>query len=316
MSTEAIHQADPQAHPKSVSRMRSSQCIASLWRTVIPYLSLLKLRIVLLLQVVAGTSAIIAGGGLPPANRIGLLLLSGALASAGASVLNHYLDRDVDALMERTRRRPLPAGRIKHPGRAAILGVGLVLASLPVSLSLSWLVAVYILLGATFYVLVYTWWLKRRSQLSVVIGGAAGSFAALAGWAAVEPRLSAVAFFIALLVFLWTPLHFWNFALANVRDYRRARVPMLPVMVGVRWARYYIAATALAVFACSLLPWAMGYLGRYYLGGAVVLSTLLWGNLALVRNVKLAWLNYKLSGPYLLGVLVAMAVDSAQRPLV
>lgn len=272
------------------------------------YLSLLKLRIVALLVIVAGLSAYIAQGDWPPGGRLGLLLLSGALAAGGASALNHYLDRDIDSLMERTRRRPLPLGRLK-PGWALSLGLVLIAASLPLSLRVNGWVALYILLGALFYVGVYTWWLKRRIWLNIVIGGMAGSFAALAGWAAVEPRLSGLALLIALLVFLWTPLHFWNFALVYQEDYRRAQVPMLPVVVGEAGTKRQILGATLALFLGSLLPWALGYLGTMYLVLALVLAPLLLGNFRLLWRPEVAWTNYKLSGLYLIGLLLAMALD-------
>lgn len=290
--------------------MVSPQSLTSAWNTIAPYLALFKLRIVVMLLMVAGASATIAQRGLPPGNRLGLLLLAGALASAGASVLNHYLDRDIDALMERTRHRPLPAGRIKHPERAAILGVVLLLSALGVSIHLNPWATLYIILGAMFYVVVYTWWLKRRTQVNVILGGGAGSFAVLAGWAAVEPRLSPLAWLIALLVFLWTPLHFWNFALVNLSDYRLARVPMMPTIVDRDTARWYIGGAALALFTSSLFPGLLGYLGGYYLISALALSPLLWGNLRPVEDARVAWKNYKLSSLYLVGILGAMVIDT------
>ncbi len=276
------------------------------------YLSLFKLRIVGLLVFIAVMAAMTAAEGLPSAGVLAWLVVGGALASAGASALNHYLDRDMDGLMPRTRPRPLASGRLPRPGRVAVVGVGLLLLSVPVTLQVGVPVAAYTLLGAFFYVVVYTLWLKRRSPLNIVVGGAAGSFAALAGWAAVAPSLSPLPLLIAALVFLWTPLHFWNFALVYRDQYRQAGVPMMPVVVGRVWAARHICLMAASLFLLSLVPYFLGYLGWPYLVAAVGLGVLLWGNLRLLERPlpQVAWTNYKLSGLYLAGLFVAMAADS------
>ncbi len=309
MSAEVLPRSGIDGRGESSAATRSFPGIRAAWRLTAPYLMLLKLRIVLLLEVVALTSAVVAAGGAAPASRLSLLLLSGALASAGASALNHYLDRDIDALMRRTRLRPLPAGKIKSPKWAAAFGLALLLASVPASLPLGLIVTTTLLLGALFYVVVYTWWLKRRTHLNVVIGGAAGSFAALAGWAAVDPSFSPLAVWVAAMLFLWTPLHFWNLALVTAEDYRRAGVPMLPVVMGARRTRQYIAASAVVLVFFSLLPWALGYLGGIYVICAAALSCLILGNLRRKGYPAQAWTNYKLSGLYLMGMLVAMILD-------
>lgn len=276
------------------------------------YLSLFKLRIVGLLVFIAVMAALTADGGVPSEGLLLWLAVGGGLASAGASALNHYLDRDMDGVMPRTRPRPLAAGRLSRPGRVAVVGVGLVLLSVPFTLRLGLPVAIYTLLGAFFYVVVYTLWLKRRSPLNIVIGGAAGSFAALAGWAAVDPSLSPLPLLIAALVFLWTPLHFWNFALVYTDQYRQAGVPMMPVVVSRVWAGRHICLTAASLFLLSLAPYFLGYLGWPYLVSAVGLGALLWGNLRLLErpDPEVAWANYKLSGLYLAGLFIAMAADS------
>lgn len=282
------------------------------WALVKDYLSLFKPRIVALLLFIAVMAALTAGGGLPPLGSLLLLAAGGGLASAGSSALNHYIDRDMDGLMPRTRVRPLASGRLSRPGAVAVVGVGLVLLSVPFSLWLNGAVALYTLLGAFFYVVVYTLWLKRRSPLNIVIGGLAGSFAALAGWAAVAPTFSPMAIIIAALVFLWTPLHFWNFALVHQEQYRQAAVPMMPVVVGSARAARHICLTAASLFLLSLMPYFLGYLGPVYLVAAVGLGALLWGNLRLLRHpsTQIAWTNYKLSGPYLGGLFLAMAADA------
>lgn len=280
--------------------------------TIFNSISLIKPRIVALLIFVAGATSIIAYQGFPPWNRILPLLMAGGLASAGASLLNNYFDRDIDALMERTRGRPLPAGRIKQPSWALGAGILLVLLSLPFSISLNFQVALYTLLGAFFYVVVYTMGLKRRSWTNVVIGGFAGSCAVLAGWVAVSPEFNYLAFSIALLVFLWTPLHFWNFSLVYLKDYKRSGLPMLPVVKGVTKTCRSILITAVIVFIISLSPYLLGYAGLVYLLLALGLGSLLYGNILLLyeANSKRAWKNYKLSGIYLAGLFFALAMDA------
>ncbi|MEE8472169.1 MAG: heme o synthase [Dehalococcoidia bacterium] len=275
------------------------------------YLSLFKLRIVGLVMFIAFMAAVIAAQGLPPGGPLLLMLAGLGLASAGASALNQYLDRGLDDLMARTRNRPLAAGRISRPWGVLVAGTGLVALSVPFSMSVNGMVAAYTVSGALVYVVVYTLWLKRRSQLNIIVGGLSGSFAALAGWAVVSPTLSPLPLIIAVLVFLWTPLHFWNFALVHREQYQRAGVPMMPVLVGRSQAARRIFLTAAGMFLLSLAPYFLGYLGPVYLVGALGSGALLWGNLTLLRRpaAPIAWANYKLSGPYLAALFVAMAAD-------
>lgn len=261
---------------------------------------------------VAGSSAVMAQRGIPSWERLVLLFVAGGLASAGASLLNNYFDRDLDALMERTQNRPLPAGRIQKPAWVLIAGIFLILLSLPFSLALNYHVTLYTLLGATFYVAVYTLGLKRHTWLNVIIGGAAGSFAALAGWSMARPELNGLALIIAVLIFAWTPLHFWNFALVYLGDYRKASVPMLPVKKGEETTYRHIFWTAIIVFMLSLLPYLLGYSGRVYLLMALTMSYFLYGNFSLTSRLtrEKAWRNYKFSGIYLSGLFLALAVDS------
>ncbi|MDP6100509.1 MAG: heme o synthase [Dehalococcoidia bacterium] len=284
----------------------------SIWPLVKGYVSLFKLRIVGLLLFIAMLAALTADGGLPPISSLLLLAAGGGLASAGASALNHYIDRDMDGLMPRTQTRILASGRLPHPGVAAALGVGLLLFSVPFSLRLGVPVAAYTLLGAFVYVVIYTLWLKRRSSLNIIIGGLSGSFAVLAGWSMVNPSISPFPLLIAALVFLWTPLHFWNFALVHLEQYRLASVPMMPVILGRAMAGRHICLNAASLFLLSLVPYFMGYMGPVYLVAALGLGILLRGNLKLLRRptAQTAWANYKLSGPYLAGLFIAMAADS------
>ncbi len=277
------------------------------------YLSLMKLKVVALLVVVAGVTAAVASGGWPPLNRVLLLIVAGGLASAGATVLNHYLDRDIDAIMERTRKRPLASGRIVDPRRVLILGLLLVALSLPISLQLNYYVALYTVSGALIYVLVYTFWLKRRSSLNIVIGGLAGSCAVAAGWVTISPQITLVTLLLALVVFLWTPTHFWSFAMVHKTSYKKAHIPMMPVLAGDRRSAAYILLYSGIVVIASLLIYFVGYFSRLYLLGAIFL-----GAVFLASNVRLlgdqsrsrAWSNYKLSGVYLLGLFLVIFFDT------
>ena len=275
------------------------------------YLSLLKLRIVALLVLVAGVAAIVAGAGDIFYGRITLLLLAGGMACAGSSLLNNYLDRDIDAIMERTRNRPLPNGRFA-PNKVLLAGLVLLILSVLIALQLNYLVALLVLSGALVYVGLYTMWLKRRSSLNIVIGGLAGGCVALAGWFSITTQLSFTPFLIALLVFLWTPSHFWSFALVHRESYQKAGVPMLPVITGAKSTANYIVLHSGLLLLVSLLLYFLGPLKEIYL-----FVSLLLGAIFLVSSIRLrrqpqrerAWSNYKLSGIYLLGLFLVMALD-------
>jgi protoheme IX farnesyltransferase len=276
------------------------------------YASLFKLRIVVLLVFVAMVTAVTASRGDLHPGKIVLLAIAGSLASAGASILNHYFDRDIDGVMKRTRNRPLPSGKVA-PHLACWLGILLVALSIFISSRLNFLTSAYILSGALVYIIVYTVWLKRRSAANIVIGGAAGSCAVLAGYAAMEGNTTLAAILIALLVFLWTPPHFWAFAIVHKSSYKRAMIPMLPVTQGeTRAARLILMHTVLLVQA-SLLLYALGYFGLLYLATAVI-----FGLLFMAFNVKLvlhptkrsAWSSYKLSGVYLVALFAGMLLDT------
>lgn len=276
------------------------------------YIALFKLRIVALLVFVALVAAIAASRGSFHPARIVVLALAGSLASAGASILNHYFDRDVDAVMDRTNQRPLPAGKVA-PHTACSIGIVFLGLSMLVSSRLNYLTSFYILAGALVYVLVYTIWLKRRSAANIVIGGLAGSCAVLAGYAAIGGNTSLAAVLMALLIFLWTPPHFWAFAMVHKSGYQKASIPMLPVAQGDgRAARLILMHTVLLVQA-SLLLYALGYFGMLYLIIAVV-----FGLAFLAYNVRLAnqptkglaWGSYKLSGVYLLAIFTGMLLDA------
>lgn len=275
------------------------------WRDVV---ALLKLRIDALVVLVALAAAVAAGTSDP-----GTLLVLGAAclaASAGASALNHYVDRDLDERMERTRTRPLPAGRIE-PSSAVWLGGGLIAASQLSVLSLGVAPALYLLAGALTYALVYTWWLKPRTPYSIVLGGAAGSFAALAGWQTGASTATPAALLLAAVIFLWTPSHFWSLAIVLERDYRAAGVPMLSAVAGAQRTAGAVAANTAVLVAASLLlgvfvPWP--YLAVAAPAGACFLGLTLW--LRRSPDTRRAFTVFKLSGIYLLALLVGLVLST------
>lgn len=275
------------------------------------YVGLLKPRIAALLLLVAAAGYLVTSGPIVDPGSFALLLAAGFLASGGSSAVNHYLDRDVDRLMVRTRDRPVPAGRIA-PQKALALGIGLLLGSLGLALLINALTAAFILLGFVVYVLVYTVGLKRRSIWNIVIGGFAGSCPALAGSAAAAGAVTLGAALIAALVFLWTPGHFWALAFRTRDDYRRAGLPMLPAVTDGRTAAKWIALSTALVPPFALSFWALQVSGLLYLAVAVVAGAVvlrLAGRFLRSPTVQNAWAGYRASGVYLATVLLALIGD-------
>ncbi len=223
-----------------------------------------------LLLVTELLAMVIAARGWPGLGLTVAALAGGACASGGAAAINCWFDRDIDAIMGRTRRRPLPSGRIRAGGALAF-GVGLSLAGFLIFLLLvNPLAALLSAAGGAFYVLVYTFWLKRSTKSNIVIGGAAGAVPPLVGWAAVTHGLGPLGLALFAVIFLWTPPHFWALSLIVRRDYAAVSVPMRPVVVGVRRTRTSIVgyAAALVAFSCVLAIW----LGPFELAVALALG--------------------------------------------
>jgi heme o synthase len=264
------------------------------------YVSLAKPRIIVLLLVTEIATMIIAAHGIPPPALLIWAALGGALASGGSGAINCWYDRDIDRVMARTCTRPLPSGRIL-PWQALTFGVSLIVASVLVfSLAVNLLSAALALAGGLFYVFIYTMLLKRRTPLNIVIGGAAGAFPPLVGWAAVQGNVGWPAFVLFAVVFLWTPPHFWSLALLLRRDYRNASVPMLPGIIGTARTHRRILLYLLALIVASLLPGLMLGIG-YTIGAAVLgacyLGLALWARaegssraVALLFHYSLAYL--------------------------
>jgi heme o synthase len=281
------------------------------------YLHLMKLRIDALLLLVAAAGYVATNGIGVDLWRFGLLMIAGLLGAAGASATNHYLDRDLDSIMDRTRTRPLPQHRIDPPAHALAFGVGLLALSLAIAgLGVNLLTAVMIGLGYAVYIGVYTVGLKRTHMSNIVIGGLAGSFPALAGSAAAANSISLQGILIALLVFLWTPGHFWALAYRSREDYRRARLPMLPAVWDDRGSAVAIAGSTAIVALASIAFFFTAAFDAIYLAVALVLGAAL---LALTAkfiahpSAETAWAGYKFSGIYLALLLIGMMADAILR---
>jgi heme o synthase len=235
--------------------------------------SLLKLRIVALLDATAIGVMLPASHGHPRVGAVVAVLIGGTLAAGGAHAINCWFDRDIDAAMSRTRRRPLPGGRIP-PWHALALGFALnAIAFAVLAAGANLLAAALALAGTVVYVFVYTIWLKRSTPQNIVIGGAAGAIPPLVGWAAATGSLDLTALSLFGVIFFWTPPHFWSLAQVLKKDYAQANVPMLPVVAGERSVRIQSVIYAALTLAVSLVPFFTGSAGRVYLAGAIVLGT-------------------------------------------
>ena len=275
-----------------------------------------KPRIVVLLVITAVTSMFAASKFVgPELNYWGLIhiVIAGSLASAGSSALNHYYDRDIDPLMKRTITRPIPSGRIK-PNQ--VLAYGLIISVISVAygaLTLNYISAFFIALGIFFYVIIYTVWLKRLNSSNIVIGGFAGSAAAMAGWSAATGSMDILGFLVGFLVFVWTPSHFLCLAMKMKDEYTEAKVPMLPVLIGMQKTSKYILANTLILLPYSLMLYAFG------LGIVYIIIASVGGGLMLIYHYKLtklptsefAWKAYKVTAPYLTIIFLAVALDAA-----
>jgi heme o synthase len=276
------------------------------------YLALTKPRIISLLLVTTVAAMFVADPSGPALSVILWTMLGGYLAAGGAGAINHYIDRDRDARMARTRSRPLVAGRIE-PVHGLVFGIVLgVLAVVQLTITVNFLAAVLAAAGLLGYVFVYTLWLKPLTPQNIVIGGAAGAVPPLVGWAAATGSLTLDALWPFAIVFMWTPPHFWALALLIKDDYARTGVPMLPVVAGEDATRRQILVYAIALTALTILPWATGLFGGLYLAAALALGGGFTGLAAWlsIRPSRRAALRVYLSSlAYLALLFVAMAAD-------
>jgi len=275
--------------------------------------SLTKPRIISLLLVTTIAPMFVAGD--PSWSLVLGVFVGGYLMAGGANAVNMYLDRDIDDRMSRTRLRPIPSGRM-HPREVLAFGVLL-------STAATWLfaqvanvlTAALALAGFYFYVFVYTRWLKRSTPQNIVIGGAAGAFPPLVGWAAVTNRIDLFAIYLFLIVFYWTPPHFWALALLKQKDYGKAGVPMAPLVWGERETKRQMFWYTLILIPLTLLPYTFGALGLVYLVSAAALGAKFLYEVVRVARAaewtKVAWRLYKFSLVYLALIFAAMVLDRA-----
>jgi len=285
------------------------------------YVALTKPRIIELLLVTTVPTMVVAANGIPGLWLIVATLIGGTLAAGGANAFNMVLDRDIDAIMERTKRRPLVTG-VMTPRAATIFALALELAAFS-ALGL-WvnMLSAYLAMAATaFYVVVYTFWLKRRSKQNIVIGGAAGAVPVLIGWAAVTNSLSWTPVLLFLVIFIWTPPHFWALAVRYRDDYEAANVPMMPVVASLRRTTLEILIYSVVMWAVTVLVGPVAHLGWIYAISALVLGGLFtFYALRLYRHalndradVGEAMRLFHFSITYLTALFVLMAVDVLVR---
>jgi protoheme IX farnesyltransferase len=293
---------------------------ALLGGTARDWVALLKPRVMSLVVFSGAAGLLVAPVPVNPILAVAVII-SIAAGSGASGAINMWYDRDIDAIMRRTARRPIPAGRISPEG-ALTFGVGLALLSIVMMWFASNVLAAGILaLSILFYVFVYTMWLKRRTPQNIVIGGAAGAFPPIIGWAAATGSISALPLLMFALIFFWTPPHFWSLALFASEDYERAGVPMMPVAKGARRTRLEILVYTALLLPISVAPWYLGLAGPLYLLAALGLSlAFLWYAVAVVRDqqdasgVSLtrdapAKAAFKYSLIYLFALLGAMVID-------
>jgi heme o synthase len=278
------------------------------------YLTLTKPHIISLLLVTTVTPMVAAAGGWPGGSLVLWALLGGYLMAGGANAVNMFIDRDIDAVMGRTALRPLPSGRMS-PAHVLLFGLSLAAAAFFLFLTQVNLVAALLALaGFLYYVLIYTLWLKRRSPQNIVIGGGAGAFPPLVGWAAVTGDVSLTALGLFLVVVLWTPPHFWALALVKQKEYGRAGVPMAPNVWGERRTLRQMVTYTWLLIGVSVGLVAFGVLGPVYAGLAAALGAwFLYHVITLYRATSItqpAWKTYRVSLLYLFLLFAAVAVDA------
>jgi len=272
---------------------------------------LTKPRIISLLLVTTIAPMFVAGS--PTFLLVLIVLIGGYLMAGGANAVNMYMDSDIDDRMARTRLRPIPSGRMS---RISVLAFGVALATASTFLFayfVNVLSAALALAGFYFYIFIYTRWLKRSTPQNIVIGGAAGAFPPLVGWAAMTGRIDLAAVYLFLIVFYWTPPHFWALALLKQRDYTKAGVPMAPLVWGERETMNQMVWYTLILIPLTVLPVTFGAFGWIYLVSSLVLGLILLGAVLKMRAAKEwtapAWWVYKYSLLYLALLFVAMAAD-------
>jgi protoheme IX farnesyltransferase len=279
------------------------------------YITLTKPRVVSLLLVTALAGMLVAQQGWPGTGLVIAVLVGGYLAAGGANAINMWFDSDIDAEMYRTRQRPIPAGRVR-PGSALAYGIVLnALAFILIAIVANLLAAALTMTATLVYVFVYTMWLKRSTPQNIVIGGAAGAFPPLIGYAAVTGSLDLVALYMFMIVFFWTPPHFWALALRLNADYDRAQVPMLQVVRGRQETERQVFLYSVVLLAITLLLGLRGF-GTFYMVSVLLLGAIFVGMaVMMMRDPSTRWARrtYKYSLLYLALVFAAMVGDALIR---
>jgi protoheme IX farnesyltransferase len=315
MSGATIEKGGAQA-PLAASGLGSTADLSE----VRDWIALLKPRVMSLVVFTGLVGMLVAPAAMHPVLGLAAMLCV-AIGAGAAGAINMWYDRDIDALMRRTARRPIPAGRIE-PGAALGFGLTLAVASVAVmGLAANWVAAGWLAFSILFYVLVYTMWLKRRTPQNIVIGGAAGAFPPVIGWAAATGDVSLVPLILFAIIFMWTPPHFWSLSLWAHGDYARAKVPMLPVTAGARETRRQILIYTVALFPLGLAPWFVGFSGPAYAAVAALLGgAFLWHAARVLReaqdetgrslvNDAAARASFRFSLWYLFALFSALAID-------
>ena len=296
------HFSEPQA-PKEVSALR---------QTISNYINLIKPHVTVLLLGITVATMAIARKGLPDLGLVVATLLGGAMAAGSANCLNCYIDRDIDQLMGRTQRRSLPSGKVQ-PIHALIFGIVLGIASfLVLTTFVNLLSAILAFSAILFYVFVYTIGLKRTTAQNIVIGGAAGAVPVLVGWAAITNSVSLSAIWLFAIIFYWTPPHFWALSLLIQKDYEKAHIPMLPVLMGESETRRQIFLYSLLLVATTLILFAMHVMGYFYLASSLVLGgILIYMSIRLMRDKTKYWARtiFWYSNCYLAAIFAVMVID-------
>lgn len=284
--------------------------------SLLNYLEVSKPKIWLLLVFTAFGAMVVASAGRIPYEIMALMLVAVTLGSAGANTLTNYIDRDIDAVMNRTRLRPLPTRRIYPAVKALYFGIILAGLSLIISYIINPLSFLLMAVGLVDNIIVYSRVLKRRNPVNIILGGFSGGMPTLIGYASITHSIDLISIIMAGLVVLWIPSHIWSLALRYREDYERAAIPMLPLVVGERKAVRCIASTSILMVLFSIIPYILGSFGAIYLYIAVALGVTMltisfW--LLVKPSERRAWVLFKFSSPYLALIFIAMIIDTFIR---
>ena len=282
---------------------------ASRWRS---FYELTKPRVVMLIVFTSIVGTLLATSGMPPLSAFFFGNLGIGLAAASAAVVNHVLDERIDAQMSRTKRRPLPTGKLSPRAALAFAFVLAVLSMTVLVLLVNVLTAVLTFASLIGYAVIYTVWLKRATSQNIVIGGAAGAAPPVLGWAAVTDSVDPNALLLFLIVFVWTPPHFWALAIARKDEYAKVGIPMLPVTHGVAFTRLQVLLYTLLLIAVTLMPFVTGMSGLIYLGAALVLNAMfLWHafQMKVSERTHLPMKVFRFSITYLMWLFAALLID-------